>query len=145
MATVRDILANKGSCVAAIGENHSVLEAAREMNARRVGSLVVLEGETVVGIFTERDILTRIVAVQRDPAKTSVGEVMTTPVAVCHPGTTVEECRGVMTNKRIRHLPVVEDNRLVGIVTSGDIMASEIAAQQTTIEYMHEYLYGSPR
>lgn len=70
---------------------------------------------------------------------------MTTPVAVCHPDTSVEECRGVMTNKRIRHLPVVENGRLIGIVTSGDIMAQEIAAQQTTIEYMHQYLYGSSR
>lgn len=145
MVAVKDILAKKGSFVAAVREDHSVLDAAREMNARRVGSVVVLEGENVIGIFTERDILTRIVAVQRDPEKTQVGQVMTTPVAVCHPGTTVDECRGVMTSKRIRHLPVVEGNRLVGIITSGDIMAQEIAAQQTTIEYMHEYLYGSAR
>lgn len=145
MTTVREILAKKGSFVAAVGENASVLDAAREMNARRVGSVVVIDGENVVGIFTERDILTRIVAVQRDPEKTPVGKVMTTPVAVCHPDTAVDECRGVMTNKRIRHLPVVDSNRLVGIVTSGDIMAQEIAAQQSTIEYMHEYLYGAAR
>ncbi len=145
MATVRDILAKKGSFVAAVSENDSVLQAAMEMNARRVGSLVVLDADKVVGIFTERDIMTRIVAVQRDPETTPVGEVMTTPVAVCHPDTALEECRGVMTNKRIRHLPVVEHNRLVGIVTSGDIMAQEIAAQQTTIEYLHDYLYGSAR
>jgi CBS domain-containing protein len=145
MATVRDILAKKGGYVAAVGRDHSVLDAAKEMNVRRVGSLVVIEGESVVGIFTERDILTRVVAVRRDPETTSVGEVMTAPVAVCHPETTVEECRGVMTNRRIRHLPVVADGRLVGIITSGDILAQEIAAQQTTIEYMHEYLYRASR
>ena len=145
MATVRDILAKKGTLVASIREDHTVLDAAREMNARRVGSLVVTDGENVVGIFTARDILTRIVEVQRAPEKTPVGKVMTTPVAVCHPDTTIEECRGVMTNKRIRHLPVVENGRLAGIITSGDIMAQELAAQQSTIEYMHDYLYGSAR
>lgn len=145
MATVRDILAKKGAFVAAVGRDHSVLDAAKEMNTRRVGSLVVTEGESVVGIFTERDILTRVVAVRRDPETTPVGEVMTAPVAVCHPDTTVEECRGVMTKQRIRHLPVVENGRLVGIITSGDILAREMAAQQSTIEYMHEYLYGASR
>ncbi len=145
MATVRDILAKKGSFVASIRESQTVLEAAREMNARRIGSLVVTEGDTVTGIFTERDVLTRVVAVQREPDKTPVGKVMTTPVAVCHPDTSVEECRGVMTGKRIRHIPVVENSRLVGIVTSGDIMAQEIATHQQTIEYLHEYLYGSTR
>jgi len=145
MATVRDILAKKGGFVAAVARDHSVLAAAKEMNARRVGSLVVIEGDSVVGIFTERDVLSRVVAARRDPETTSVGQVMTAPVAVCHPETTLEECRGVMTNRRIRHLPVVADGRLVGIITSGDILAQEIAAQQTTIEYMHEYLYGSRR
>ncbi len=145
MATVRDILAKKGGFVAAVARDHSVLDAAKEMNARRVGSLVVIEGDSVVGIFTERDVLSRVVAARRDPETTSVGQVMTAPVAVCHPETTLEECRGVMTNRRIRHLPVVADGRLVGIITSGDILAQEIAAQQTTIEYMHEYLYGSRR
>jgi len=145
MATVRDILAKKGGFVAAVARDHSVLDAAKEMNARRVGSLVVIEGDSVVGIFTERDVLSRVVAARRDPETTSVGQVMTAPVAVCHPETTLEECRGVMTNRRIRHLPVVADGRLVGIIPSGDILAQEIAAQQTTIEYMHEYLYGSRR
>lgn len=145
MATVRDILSKKGNFVASVDQNATVLEAAKLMNDLRIGAVVVTDGGQVNGIFSERDILTRVVAAQRDPTTTKVGEVMTRRVAVCHPDTTVEECRSVMTRHRVRHLPVVEDNRLVGIITSGDVLALEIHAQQTTIEFMHQYLYGMTR
>lgn len=142
MGTVKDILAKKGRDVATVTRDQTVLAAAEEMNRRRIGSLVVVEEGTVVGIFTERDILTRVVAARRDPAATRVEEVMTTPVAVCRPDTRIEECRGVMTNQRIRHLPVIADGRLAGIVTSGDVLASEMAEQQQTITYLQEYIHG---
>lgn len=142
MPTVKDILDKKGVTVASIKRNNSVLDAAREMNDQRIGSLVVIDGDSVVGIFTERDILTRIVAAGGDPKETSVGEVMTSPVACCRRDTTLEECRAVMTEKHIRHLPVVEDNKLLGIITSGDIMAQRIDTHQETIRYLNEYIYG---
>ncbi len=142
MVKVKDILAKKGNFVAPIGKNNTVLEAAMEMNARRIGALVVTEGKNVVGIVTERDILRRLVAAQRDPEKTTVGEIMSSPVACCRTETTLEECRGVMTNKRIRHIPVVEDNNLMGIITIGDLMAYEVEESQETILYLHEYIYG---
>ncbi|MCX7012692.1 MAG: CBS domain-containing protein [Candidatus Sumerlaeota bacterium] len=142
MARVQEILEKKGCQVATIGPEVTVLEAARQMNARRIGALVVVEGESIVGMFTERDILTRVVVGQLDPATTRVGRVMTTPVACCRPDTRLEECMSVMTIKRIRHLPVIEGTQLAGIVTSGDLLAREVAEHRETIEHLHQYIYG---
>ena len=142
METARNILERKGGDVAAVERNASVLDAALEMNRRRIGAVVVLEGEQVVGIFTERDVLNRIVAEQRNPAATRVGEVMTAPVACCRLTTPIAELQNVMTTRRIRHLPVVEEGRLVGMISSGDVLASQVTLQQTTIEYLNAYLYG---
>ena len=145
MITVADILRKRTQKVAVTSEDASVVEAAKTMNDRRIGSLVVASGEKVVGIFTERDILCRVVAEQRDPQVTCVKEVMTSPVACCHSSTKVAEVRGVMSDKRIRHMPVVDDGRLIGLISSGDIMASEHRQQQETIEYLHEYFIDGTR
>ena len=142
MGTVQDILHRKGSAVHSIGATGLVLEAARQMNDLGVGGLVVVDGELAVGMFTERDILRRVVAARLDPATTSVRDVMTTPIAVCRPGTSIAECRAVMTEKRIRHLPVVDGEQLLGIVTIGDILAHEIGEHETTIEYLNSYIFG---
>ncbi len=112
------------------------------MNERRIGGLVVTSGDRVIGIFTERDVLIRVVAAGRPPGETLVESVMTTPMACCRRDTPLAECRAVMTNKRIRHLPVVEEGKLYGIISAGDILAGEVADQRETIEYLHEYLYG---
>src|SRR5947209_2539504 len=101
MPTVQDILDHKGHEVASVERDVPIIEAAREMNRRRIGSLVVLEGgNRVVGIFTERDILVRVVAEGRDPLDVTVGEVMTTPVECCDPETDLAECKRLVTNKR---------------------------------------------
>ncbi len=142
MPKVRDLLARKGQEVSSITEGDNVLVAAKKMNARRIGSLVVTRGEKVIGIFSERDILTRVVAVGLTPADVAISDVMTSPVACCCPDTLLEECKLVMTSKRIRRLPVVDDGKLIGIVTSGDILASTTSEQADTIEYLKEYLYG---
>jgi CBS domain-containing protein len=143
MPTVRDILSRKGNLVHTVTTDATVLDAAREMNERHVGALVVTRGEKVVGIFTERDILNRVVAQQRDPAQTAVQDVMTAPIACCAPQTTRAECRAVMKNRRIRHLPVVDGERLCGIVSIGDILEVEGAEQAETIQYLYEYMHGS--
>jgi CBS domain-containing protein len=142
MPTAQTILDRKGTDVATVGREATVLEAASLMNDRRIGAVVVTSGEHVVGIFTERDILTRVVAQRKASDRTQVGDVMTSPMACCHRETNLHECRAIMTSKRIRHLPVVEEGKLYGLISSGDILASEVAAQQTTIEYLHQYLYG---
>jgi CBS domain-containing protein len=136
------ILEKKGPDVATVDRAATVLDAAKLMNQRRIGALVVTAGDKVVGIFTERDILNRVVAAGSEPSRTKVGDVMTSPMACCRRDTRLAECKAVMSQKRIRHLPVVEEGKLFGIISIGDIMASEVADQQATIEYLHEYLYG---
>jgi CBS domain-containing protein len=140
--TARNILERKGGDVAAVAGTASVLEAAKMMNDRRIGAVVVVDGQQVVGIFTERDVLNRVVAERRDAATTRVQEVMTAPVACCRLSTPLSELRSVMTEKHLRHLPVVEDGKLVGMISSGDVLASQVTLQQTTIEYLNAYLYG---
>jgi len=142
MATVKDILSKKGTEVVSIEQETTVLEATRSMNQRRIGSVVVTDGQKVVGIFSERDVLARVVAAGREPADTLIRDVMSSPVACCQSTTDLEEVRAVMTQNRFRHLPVVEEDRLMGIISSGDIMAFECEAQEHTIRWMNEYLFG---
>jgi CBS domain-containing protein len=142
MPTVQDVLNQKGREVATIESDRSVVDAAQEMNRRRIGSLVVIKGPRVIGIFTERDILTRVVAERRDPERTTVGAVMTVPVVCCTPETELKECKDIVTSRRIRHIPVVVAGQLMGIVTSGDIMARESQDREVTIESLCEYIGG---
>ena len=142
MPNVETILGQKGTSVATVDRQATVLHAAKLMNERRIGALVVTSGENAVGIFTERDVLIRIVAAGRKPEDTLVGDVMTSPMACCRRDSDIEECKAVMTSKRIRHLPVVEDGTLYGMISAGDLLANECASQQQTIQYMNEYLYG---
>jgi CBS domain-containing protein len=92
-------------------------------------------------VFTERDILRRVVAAERDPSSTKVQEVMTTPVITCLPDTSVEECGAIMSGRRIRHLPVTDDRGLVGLVTSGDLLAFQVTEQIATIQFLNSYMF----
>ncbi len=143
MPTAKTILERKGSGVATVDHQTTVLDAAKLMNERRIGALVVTSGDRVIGIFTERDMLIRVVAAGKPPETIVVGDVMTAPMACARRDTKLSECRSVMTAKRIRHLPVVEEGKLYGMISSGDILASEVQEQQATIEYLHEYLHGT--
>jgi CBS domain-containing protein len=144
MATVREILARKGSHVFTIGPEATVMDAATLMNEHKVGALVVIDdGRGVIGMFTERDVLRRVVGEQRDPVTTRVADVMTTEVACATPATTIEEARGAMKNRRIRHLPLVDDDRrLTGLISIGDLNAYETSDHEYTIYMLQEYLYG---
>lgn len=145
MTTVKDLMKRKlGNEVFRIEPGATVLDAANAMNEGRLGSLMVVKAGRVIGIITERDILRKVVAGKRDPSAVTVQEVMSSPVASCHLETSLDECRAVMTERRIRHLPVVENGTLCGIVTIGDLTAYEINEHQTTIEFMYEYLYAPP-
>ena len=143
MAMVRDILAAKGAHVQSIGPEASALDAALLMNEHKIGSLVVLDGGRLAGIITERDVLQRIVAQRRDPAAVAVRDVMTAELVCCRTDTDLDEARGVMKNRRIRHLPVVdEDRRLLGLVSIGDLNAHQARDQEVTIHVLHEYIHG---
>lgn len=141
MATVKDILARKGRDVVTMVADDAVLSAARLMNKRGIGGIVVIEDDEVIGIFTERDILRRVVAERRDPTTTLVSDVMTTPVMTCKLEAKLEECMALMTDKRVRHIPVVDADGLCGIVTSGDILAYQVSEQADTIQYLHSYVF----
>jgi CBS domain-containing protein len=143
MATVRDILATKGTHVLSVGPEATVLDAALLMNEHKIGSLMVLDGGQLLGIITERDILQRVVVPRRDPGETTVLDVMTTEVICCQPHTAIDEARGVMKNRRIRHLPVVDDaRRLCGLISIGDLNAYQANDQEKTIYVLQEYIYG---
>ena len=142
MPSVQEILDNKSSEVAAVGEDATVLEATKLMADRRIGAVVVKKNNRVTGIFTERDVLNRVISVEKDPHKTLVKDVMSSPVACCRPDTKLSECRTVMTEKKLRHLPVVKDGDLVGMVSIGDLTAREATDQAHAIQYLQDYLYG---
>ncbi|MEX0774516.1 MAG: CBS domain-containing protein [Phycisphaeraceae bacterium] len=144
MTTVKELLAQKGTHVMSIGAAATVLDAAVLMNDHKIGCLVVTEGRgQVEGIITERDVLRKVVAECRDPGSTKVAEVMTTKVFCSRLDTPMEEARSVFKNRRIRHLPVVdEEGMLRGLISIGDLNAYQADAQELTITYLHEYIYG---
>lgn len=146
MPIVRDLLAKKGHKVMTTTRQQTVLEAARLMNEARIGALCVVDGEKVVGMFTERDILCRIVAETKDPASTRVSDVMTSPVVTCGPDAKLADCAAVMSQKKIRHLPVVDggatNGRLIGLISTGDLMAQQVTDKQNHIDHLHDYLHG---
>jgi CBS domain-containing protein len=142
MPTVETILDIKGPNVATVDVSANVAEAAMLMNNHRIGAVIVTDGDKPVGIFTERDVLNRIVAKDYQPRETKVGDVMTSPMICCTRSTKVEECKAIMINKKIRHLPIIEDDKLLGIISIGDIMARQVVDQEKSLEYLTAYLYG---
>jgi CBS domain-containing protein len=143
MATVRDILARKGNHIESIGPKVTVYDAAVRMNELKIGALLVLDHGRLVGIVTERDILQRVVAQRLDVTETVIEDIMTPEVACCQVDTSIEEARGVMKNRRIRHLPVVDaQERLLALISIGDLNAYQTTAHEQTIHLLHEYIYG---
>ena len=140
MATAEQLTAIKGSTIASLPPQATVLEAAQLMNDRHIGSVLVTEGNQLVGIFTERDVMRRVVADQRDPATTTVADVMTSPVACAAPHTTLDEIRTVMRDKRIRHVPVVNGGGVLGMISLGDLNKAEHDGQVETIRYLEQYM-----
>lgn len=144
MATVSDILAGKGLHLITVSPRATVYHAAIVMNEQRIGSLLVLEEGQLIGILTERDIMARIVAEQRDANTTCVEEVMTRDVICCRPHTDLEEARSVMKHRRIRHMPVISDEgSLNGMISIGDLNAYQVDYQERTIHLLEGYIHGT--
>ncbi len=118
---VSALLREKGKNIYSVSQHASVRDAVQQMNEKGIGSLLVMHGAEPVGIFTERDVLTRVDDSQRDPATTSVGDVMTRDVIVIEPSMRVEEAMAIMTESRCRHLPVVEGGAVTGLISIGDV------------------------
>ncbi len=139
---IADLLAEKGRQVYTVRKSATVQEAVREMNIKGVGALVITEEARPIGIFTERDVLRRVVDVDRDPALTRVVEVMTPDPALASSAMRVEDAMALMTARRFRHLPVVDDGTLIGLVSIGDLMRWVTMDLQTHVDYMTDYIVG---
>jgi CBS domain-containing protein len=137
---VKEILDEKGHDVLQIDEEASVYEAVEQMVEAGVGSLLVTRTGEVAGIFTERDYLRRMTLEGRNDKDTPVREVMTSPLVVVTPENTIDECMAMMTDRRIRHLPVVDGNDVVGIVSIGDIVKFKSKQQSFEIKYLTDYI-----
>jgi CBS domain-containing protein len=140
MKTVRDILKVKGHDVWSIEVGSTVFEALGRMAEKEVGALVVMDGTRLAGIISERDYARKIILLGRTSPNTLVEEIMTSHVAYTHLDQSIEECMAIMTDKRIRHLPVFDEGKLVGIISIGDLVKSIIADQQFIIEQLERYI-----
>lgn len=142
MDQVRDILAVKGATVHTIEKNATVFEAIKKMVDNGVGSLIVMDGDAICGIFTERDYLRRIVLEGRTSKTTRTGEVTTERLIVVEPSRSLDDCMALMTRERIRHLPVLDKGRLAGVVSIGDIVKCLSKQQAAEIRYLTDYITG---
>ena len=146
MTVVAEILKSKpDAAVHSIAPSASVLDALKSMAELRIGALLVMEGKDIVGILTERDYARKIALMGRTSLTTLVSDVMTTAVMYVEPTQTSEECMALMTQNRLRHLPVVDDGMVIGMISIGDLVKDIISEQQFIIEQMKHYISGGGR
>jgi CBS domain-containing protein len=142
MGKVADLLDIKGHAVHVIPSASTVFQAVQEMVSHNVGSLLVVDGQDIRGIVTERDYLRDIVLRGRTSRETTVAEIMTSEVVCVSPGDSIEACMVIMTEKRIRHLPVLDGGRLAGIISIGDVVKQLSRDQKAEIRYLTDYITG---
>ena len=143
MKSAADLLKAKAhQSVFTITPTASVFEAVKLMSEKNIGALLVVEGEEVAGIITERDYARKIILMSRSSKETPVREIMTSAVMYVRPTQTSEECMALMTENRLRHLPVMDGNKLVGLISIGDLVKAIISDQQFTIEQLEHYISG---
>ena len=143
MKTLTNLVSAKGSEIWAIGPGEMVFEAVRRMDEKKVGALLVMEGAHLEGIVSERDVARKVILSGRDAKALPVREIMTARVVLGRPDLKVDEAMAIMTDRRIRHLPVADGNRVVGIVSIGDLVKALIEEQQFLIEQLEHYITGS--
>jgi CBS domain-containing protein len=142
MTNVRQLLDRKGRAIFSVGPEVPVLEAIRLMAQHHVGALLVMKGETLEGIVSERDYARKVILLGRSSSDTPVRDIMTSQVITATPETSVERCMQLMTDNRVRHLPVTEGARVIGMVSIGDLVKSVIAEQRETIEQLEHYIHS---
>ena len=142
MPTVRQLLKDKSPDVWSVAPDDSVYNAIQEMAKRGIGALVVVEDGKPVGMFTERDYARDLILKGKSSPKTAIREVMTKRVICVGPEKTIEECMAIMTEKHLRHLPVLENEELIGMISIGDLVKSIIDDQKFTIEQLESYIRG---
>ena len=141
MKTISQLLQAKGREIHSIAPGARVFDALRLMADKNVGALVVLDDGKLAGIFSERDYARKVILLGKSSHDIAVREIMTAKVITVHPGQTIEECMALMTAKRIRHLPVTEGERLIGVLSIGDLVKEVIAEQEQTIKQLESYIH----
>ena len=142
MVTVRQILKNKGTQAWSTAPQVTVFAALQLMAEKDIGALLVLADEKLVGIFSERDYARKVILHGKTSAETRVSEIMTTGVVTVRPDQTIGECMALMTEKRFRHLPVVEGDQVMGVISIGDVVKAIISDQQFVIKQLESYISG---
>lgn len=144
MPTVRDVLAEKGGTLHTIAADATVLDATKKMNQHKIGALVVMQGDRPVGILTERDILTRVIAEELTPRGVLVAQAMTNNMICCEPTDDLDDVSAIMKKHRVRHIPVccATSGTLHGIISIGDVNAQYASNAEQHIHFLNEYLYG---
>ena len=142
MTLVRQLLEGKGRAMFSVEPEAPVLEAIRAMAAHHVGALLVMQGTKLAGIVSERDYARKVILLGRSSADTPVRDIMSSPVLTVSPEDTVQTCMKVMTERRVRHLPVIEGGKVIGMVSIGDLVKAVIAEQQQQIEQLESYIHS---
>ena len=142
MKTVRDVLRRKGREVSSVGPDTTVYDALKQMADRNIGAVVVLDGGHPIGLFTEREYARQVILKGKSSRDVAVREIMVSPVVCIAPQQNIEECMALMTDKRIRHLPVMEGGRIGGIISMGDVVKAVIADQSFAIQQLEQYITG---
>ncbi len=143
MTTIAQLLNTKGNQVWSVEPKATIFEALEIMSEKEIGALLVMEDGKLTGIFSERDYARKVILKGKSSKETPVGELMTKKVFYIDPQKTINDCMAMMTAKRIRHVPVIEDNQVMGIVTIGDVVNQIISEQEVTINHLENYITGS--
>jgi CBS domain-containing protein len=143
MVTIRQLLHHKGGKICSIHPDATVFDAVATMAENDIGSLIVMDGEALIGIITERHYARNVVLKGKTSPATTVQEIMDRHVITVRPEQSVEECMALMTVRRVRHLPVIEDKKIIGIVSIGDLVKSIIDGQKFVIDQLEHYISGS--
>jgi CBS domain-containing protein len=140
MKTLNDLIRQKGRVIYSVTPSQTVLDAVKMLDERHVGALLVMEGDRLSGVVSERDVARKVILRGKAAVEVPVRDIMTERVVCARPGLTIEEAMAIMTDKRIRHLPVVEDEKVVAVVSIGDLVKVLIEEQQFLIEQLESYI-----
>jgi len=141
MTSVKQLLGGKGNAAYSVGPEDPVLEAIGLMAEHHIGALLVMKGDELVGIVSERDYARKVILLGRSSNATPVWQIMSTPVVTVNPEQSLQDCMRLMTERRIRHLPVLDAGKVVGVLSIGDLVKAVMQEQQKTIEQLEDYIH----
>ena len=143
MKTVLDILRKKGYDIWSVTPTTPIYQTLQLMNEKNIGAVLVLESDLLMGVFSERDYARKVILKGKASKEMPVGEAMSSRVTCVRPDQPIDECMALMTDKRVRHLPVIENNRVTGVISIGDVVQAIISEQEFTIEQLENYITGN--